>query len=110
MKSNKNNIVDDHRNMLMVSKNISIFQESNLKQWPMIVFDNIDSVNIDYDFINSEEEFYEGKVVFDFSFKDGQFPIDEKKQKALEDLTTWTRFLFWSNTSVEFKLKGNEWI
>lgn len=104
-----NTIIDDHRNMLMVSKNISEFQETNLKQWPLIVFDNVDEVSVDYDFINASSEFYEGKVVFDLTFKENIYPSEEKRKKAFEDLTLWTRFLFWSNTAVEFKLKGRLW-
>ena len=109
MESNNTTIVDDHRNMLMISKNISTFQEQNLKQWPLIVLDNVDSVKVDYDFINNQDEFFEGKVSFDFTFKEGQYPTDDKRKKAFEDLTIWTKFLFWSNTSVEFKLRGREW-
>jgi hypothetical protein len=109
MESNTNTIIDDHRNMLMVSKKISDFQEQNLKQWPMIVFDGISNVKVDYNFINKEELFYAGKVIFDFEFTNGQLPTEEKRQQAFRDLDVWTKFLFWVDTEVEFKLKGRVW-
>lgn len=109
MQSNKGTIVDDHRNMLMVSKNISEFQEQNLKQWPMIVFDKLLAAKVDFDFINAKDEFYEGSVTFDFTFNEGEYPTEEKRKQAFQDLTIWTKFLFWSDTEVKFKLRGKEW-
>jgi hypothetical protein len=105
----KNTIIDDHRNMLSVSKNISIFQEQNLKKWPYIVFDNISKCNIKYNFISKEEEFYEGIVEFDFIFKNNESPSEIIKTRGLNSLKEWTQSLFWSNTHVVFKIKGEEW-
>lgn len=109
MESSKTTIIDDHRNMLMVSKNISTFQEQNLKQWPSIVFDDVLATKVDYNFINTQDEFYAGKIVFDFTFTEGKYPTDDKRKQAFKDLELWTKFLFWVDTEVEFKLKGRVW-
>lgn len=109
MQPKEQNIVDDHRNMLSVSKKISDFQENNLKSWAHIVFNDIEKVKIKYDFINKEDEFYAGTIVYDFTFKEGKEPDSHRKTKALEDLTRWTQVLFWTDTKVVFKNKGKKW-
>lgn len=101
-------ILDDHRNMLMVSKKISEFQEINLKTWGLIVFDDVDSVKIDYNFIK-KDQFYPGNVCFDFKFKNGKIPTGEKKNKGITSLYTWTCLLFWTDTKVTFKVNGKKW-
>lgn len=101
-------IMDDHRNMLMVSKKISDFQEKNLKTWPLIVFNNLDTVKVDYSFIR-KNEFYAGKVTFDFTFKENKLPDLAEKTKAIKSLYEWTALLFWTDTKITFKVNGKKW-
>ena len=101
-------VIDDHRNMLMVSKKISDFQETNLKNWPLIVFDNVESVKIDYNFIK-KNEFYAGAVTYDLKFKENQIPDLATKTRALKSLYEWTALLFWTDTKITFKVNGKKW-
>lgn len=104
------NKVDDHRNMVMVSKCISEFQENNLKTWGHIVFNDVETVKIDYDFVDGKrEEFYAGKVSFDFTFREGKEPDEDRKKHAFKNLTNWCQVLFWADTEVSFKKKGKKW-
>ena len=109
MEAQANNKLDDHRNMLMVSKKVSDFQLTNLKTWPLIVFDNVENVSVSYNFIDKEEMFFAGEVTFDFKFKNDLTPDDSKKKQSLSILNQWTKLLFYTDTKVSFKLKGQEW-
>jgi hypothetical protein len=108
MQTAQKTILDDHRNMLMVSKKISDFQETNLKNWPLIVFNDVDSVKIDYNFVR-KNEFFAGIITFDLSFKDNKIPDEETKKIAITNLYQWTTLLFWTDTKINFKLNGKKW-
>jgi hypothetical protein len=104
-------IVDDHRNMLQVSKKISVFQENNLKSWAFLFFDNVDKVDISWDFFkkNDNKDFYAGKVTFNIKLKKG-YKVDLEKAKiGLEQLDACTKFLFWKETKVVIKKSGKVW-
>lgn len=106
--SKKVDIITEHRNMLMVSKKISDWQEAQLKNWPLIVFDGIKSVKIKYDFISKEDNFYEGKVEYIFEFKENS-PEGTVKEKGIESLTNWTKSIFWTDTEISFKIGNKKW-
>ena len=44
------NVIDDHRQALMLSGNLSDWHLNNLKTWPRIVFDNVKDFTLVYDF------------------------------------------------------------
>jgi len=106
--------LDEHRNSLMISGNISDFQLENLKQWPFVAFDDVDSVKIEYDFkkMNNDdvEEVCAGEITFDLSFKKTLTLSKEEINKRIAFLTVWTKFLFWQDTEVKFKKKGVKWM
>ena len=110
---NKQNIVDDHRNMLMLSKNISEFQENNLKTWSFIFLEGVDTVKVSWNFIDNNEnkDFFPGEVTFDVTFKEGAGPETdfENIQTGFEKLVAATKFLFWSETEVIIKQNGTKW-
>ncbi len=107
----ENNIVDDHRNMLQVSKNISAFQEQNLKSWAFIFFDDVDKVEVKWNFYknNKSRDFYAGKVTFDVKFSKGVKMDPEKAQIGMDRLIASTKFLFWKETKVTIKKSGKVW-
>lgn len=105
-------IIDDHRNMLIFSGNISSWQLQNLQTWPYIVFDNIDTVHIEYNFKkwneeNGEADVGSGKVVFDIKFSEE--PKEDDLEKRIEDLKFWTKAMFWQETEVLIKKDGEKW-
>lgn len=95
-------IVNDHRNMLMVSKNISKFQENNLKSWSFICFDSVDKAEVEWDFIknNPSKDFYPGKVVFNIHLKEK----NDNQQERIDKIVACTKFLFWKETEVVVNL------
>lgn len=109
----KQTMVDDHRNMLMLSKNISDFQENNLKSWAFIFLNNVDTVKVSWNFIrkNKASDFYAGKVDFDIKLKSKDIaPEDvDKTQIGVDQLIASTKFLFWSETQVKIKINGKTW-
>lgn len=111
MKQHENTIVDDHRNMLQVSKKISKFQEENLKSWVFICFDDVKKVDVSWDFIrkNKSEDFFAGKIVFNITFEKNKTPSNDIAQKAADWLEGCTKFLFWSETKVTIKKGGKKW-
>jgi len=110
---NQNTIVDDHRNMLQISKKISVFQEQNLKSWAFIFFNDVQKVKVDWNFIrkNKTKDFYAGKVTFDIQFSKGINPqlTPEQTQTGIDQLIASTKFLFWSETQVKVKVNGKVW-
>ena len=102
-------VIAEHRNMLMISKNISTWQEAQLSNWPLVAFDTLKSVKVRYDFIGSDDMFNEGVVEYIFEFK-GDAPEGADKERGLKSLTEWTKNIFWSDTSVLFKIGDQEWI
>lgn len=105
-------IISDHRKMLIMSGNLSDFQLENMKNWPFILFDDIDSVKLNYDFTtkvlnengNMSENIGSGKVCYNVVRHAGFKPESSEADK-IATLTQWTKFLFWSDTEVEVKFE-----
>lgn len=96
---NSQTVLDDHRKMLTVSKHLSDFQLQNLKKWAFIAFDSVDKSSVDYSFIDGEDQFYAGRVVFKINL--GKDISLEEKIKRSTFLADWTRVLFWTDTKIE---------
>lgn len=102
--SNNKTQLDDHRNMLTISKQLSSFQLENLKGWPFVVFPNVKKNEIDYNFIDDQDMFYAGKVVFKVEIEQ---PMDKEEiERRSVFLSDWTRVLFWTDTKVEVFVNG----
>ena len=96
---NNQTVLDDHRKMLTVSKHLSDFQLQNLKKWAFIVFDDVDNSMVEYSFIDGEDQFYAGRVIFKVNLEKDILP--EEKIKRSTFLADWTRVLFWTDTKIE---------
>jgi len=103
----KNSIVDDHRNMLSLSKNLSDFQKENLKTWPFIFFSNVDEAKVEWNFIDNSHNFFAGSVTFDIKLKEEV--SGEEFQLGVDRLAISTKMLFWSETEVFVNKDGKEW-
>lgn len=115
-KSHEEKVVDDHRQMLLLSGNLSEFQLENLKKWPFVVFGtDLKKVDVSYNFVLEEEEadleagrnIFPGEITFDFTFNNK--PDTDYSSKCITMLEMWTRFMFWKDTKVNFKVEGEEW-
>lgn len=111
MQVDTQSIVDDHKNMLMLTKNLSEFQHNNLKSWAFIFLDSVDNVRVSWNFIrkNKAKDFHAGKVDFKIKLKKGSEQDIEKIQAGVDQLTACTKFLFWSETKVNIKIDGKLW-
>ena len=102
------NIVDSHRNMLMVSKNLSEFQIQNMKQWPFVFLNDVSSVKVNWNFIKKNEEdkdeFYPGEVEYEIEMGE-----DPNLEMGLTHLELSTKLMFWSDTTVKLKVNGKLW-
>lgn len=107
-------VVADHRKMLIVSGNLSDFQLENLKKWPFVIFGkDLKKAEIAYNFkmdtideVNAKE-LEAGSVEFDLYFNKEQ----EKEYIAASVfyLELWSKFLFWKDTQVTIKIEGKKW-
>ena len=97
------NVVDSHRNMLMISKNLSDFQLENMKRWAFIFLTNVNKVSIDWSFIK-DDEFHPGEVSYDIEMGE-----DQDLDTGLMYLTASTKVMFWTDTEVKIKVNGKEW-
>lgn len=111
MDSKQQNIVDDHRNMLMLSKKVSTFQEENLKSWAFLFFNGLKELEVSWDFIkkNKNKDFYPGKISYNLKFPKGHKISDEEAKVGLDRLEACVKFLFWSETNVNIKKNGKAW-
>ena len=110
--SGADNLVDQHRKMVIATGNLSDFQLENLQKWPFLVFDNLKRVQVEYAFTEDvevegeiEESIFAGKVNFDLNFDGEPTEVD----KAIALLTHWTKYLFWEDTIVTFSKDGETW-
>ena len=55
--SDNEEIIQDHRKMLMMTGKISDFQKTQLERWPFLIFDREDvkSVSVKYNFLKKEK-------------------------------------------------------
>ena len=111
-KEDESSIIEDHKKMVIMTGKLSDFQLDNLKTWPFLLFDDLESVEITYDFtklIAEQEELSPGTVQFNFKFKkETKLDRDQAKQQ-LDTLSLWTRFMFWKETKVRFLKLGKKW-
>jgi hypothetical protein len=109
-------VVNEHKTQLLLTGNLSDFQLTNLKKWPLILFENINSVSIHYNFHLDEKSveanalgLHAGIITYDFDFNKNARITKKQKEQKLNKLVFWTKFLFWNDTQVIFKRKGRKW-
>lgn len=116
-KSTKDTI-SQHKTNLLLTGELSDFQLQNLKTWPMIVFQkhSLEKVSIHYDFkldgnseIANSLGLHAGKITYDFDFKANARITKKEKERCLNHLTFWVKYLFWNDTEVNFKRRGRPW-
>ena len=109
---NSENLLDDHRNMLVVSGSLSSFQIDNLKNFPKIAFDNIENFTLDYNFYDVDgdsKKLCSGKVTYNIKFKTEPKYNKQEKEKRIKDIILWVKSLFWKDTEVTIEKDGKKW-
>lgn len=98
----ENDVVEEHKKMLILSGNLSEFQLKNLKTWPFVVFDNIDNAMVDYNFGDTGRIEEAGEVTYTIMRKDCSKQEDNFETKK-ETIINWVKFMFWKDTKVMVK-------
>jgi hypothetical protein len=104
---NPKDLIDAHKHAMLMSGKLSDFQIENLKKWPFIYLDNVDTVSINYNFTKNGS-IYPGTISFDFKFKENT-DIDKQKEN-LKYLEVCVKALFFQDTDVQFLLNGSGWL
>lgn len=117
LKTREEQIIDEHKQAVIMTGNLSNFHIENLQKWPFIIFDEeLESVSINYDFKNTdaslkydslESHISPGFVEYDLKLKKG-VKVNNASQK-LEALTAWVKSIFWQETEVKIKRNGRKW-
>jgi hypothetical protein len=101
-------------NLTMISGRINAMQEYNLKIYPLVFFNGVSSVKIDYDFSsNNKVEYEQNKSTLDTTFKiENKFTpkveyfieLEEAQNdllnKRFEHLEKSVRAIFWQDTKI----------
>lgn len=99
-------IVEDMRNLTMLTGQLSSIHEETLYTWPLILFDNVQNVEIKYDFTKDyTQEVGEGYVIYSVDVSDDTKYTEEEFTKRGEILTGWVRDMLWNNIKVEVSTK-----
>ena len=110
---NSETLIEDHRRALIMSGKLSKFHMDNMKAFPQVAFDNLETCELNFNFYRYDDdgnkEIYSGRVVYDLKLKESSRTEDELKQRA-GFLKLWTKTLFWEDTKVEILREGAEWI
>jgi len=103
-RASNNTIIEDHRNMLMFSKNLSQFQINNMNGWVNIFFVNVEKAEVSWNFLDSSGLFYPGAVTYALTLGE-----NENIDQSVGYLTAATKMLFWEQTEVIVTINGEKW-
>ena len=86
------------KKLVILTKRLSEFHINNLKNFPVIAFEGIERVSIDYDLKSTP-----GHISYTIETKKKRF---KNRQKRLEDIRAWARSLLWKEIDVKITLNG----
>jgi hypothetical protein len=95
---NTEQILEEHKKLAMLSNNLSDFQLENLKTYPFIVFDSIESAKIEYDVHLKDNR----TSVVKYHIKSTK-EVDTLNfvSERVSSLKQWVRKLLWNEIVVE---------
>lgn len=110
--SNIESKIREMAKLSILSNRINEVQEKNLKMWPLVFFNGVESFRLEYDFdarpTAGDDKSPQGSSVSYFLETDGDKPAFELQNNRLDvrlsTLTTSVRNLFWKNTRVSVYL------
>lgn len=98
-------IIDDMRNITMLTGEISSLHIQNLQQWSFVAFDGVESVEIDYDLSkDTTQSAGEGFVYFNIDVE--ETAENDKLEERCKTLTSWVRDMFWPEIKVSVSFNG----
>ena len=94
---NTQEILEDMRKITMLTGEISKIHQENLKTWPYVIFNEINSVEIKYDLTKDyTKEVGEGYIEFRMESGSDQDSIDTR----CNALAAWVRNMFWNEIKI----------
>lgn len=102
-------IVEDMRKLTMLTGQLSSIHEETLYTWPLVLFDNIQNIEIKYDLTKEyTQEVGEGYIRYIIDMPDKDIDIEDF-EKRCDILTGWVRDMFWKDIKVEVKTENMEY-
>lgn len=99
-------IVEDMRKLTMLTGQLSSVHEETLYTWPLILFDNIENIEIKYDLTKEyTQEAGEGYVIYKLDILPENIPGDDLFYRRCEMLADWVRNMLWNDIKVEIETK-----
>lgn len=99
-------IVEDMRRLTMLTGQLSSVHEETLYTWPLILFDNIENIEIKYDLTKEyTQEAGEGYVIYKLDILPKNIPGDDLFYRRCEMLADWVRNMLWNDIKVEIETK-----
>lgn len=99
-------IVEDMRRLTMLTGQLSSVHEETLYTWPLILFDNIENIEIKYDLTKEyTQEAGEGYVIYKLDILPENIPGDDLFYRRCEMLADWVRNMLWNDIKVEIETK-----
>jgi hypothetical protein len=95
-------IVEDMRKLTMLTGQLSSVHEETLYTWPLILFDNIENIEIKYDLTKEyTQEAGEGYVIYKLEIPPENVPKEIEFVRLCKILTSWVRNMLWDDIKVD---------
>lgn len=99
-------IVEDMRKLTMLTGQLSSVHEETLYMWPLILFNNIEKIEIKYDLTKEyTQEAGEGYIIYKIDILPENIPGDDLFYRRCEMLADWVRNMLWNDIKVEIETK-----
>jgi hypothetical protein len=104
-------IINEHKQAFIQTKNLSDFHINNLNKIVPSCFRQygLDSVTVNYNFLDQAGNLTPGSVEYDVSFKGIPTYTKQDKETCIEVIKTAIKTIFFSETEVSIKVKGKIW-
>jgi hypothetical protein len=97
--------IEEHRKMIVLSKNISEFHLNNIKAWIYIFFNDVKEATIEYDFLDSAGNFGAGQVIVKLNI--GNKAIQTKQ--GYDNFIEAVKYILFKETKVILYKNGRLW-
>ena len=102
---NEKEILDDLRNLTMLTGELASVHEESLRKWPYVLFNGVKSVEIKYDLTKLyTQEVGEGYVAYYINIEKPGEPKSE-----CDILTSWVRDMFWKEIEVSVHINDEKY-
>ena len=102
MSENIEKILEDMRRLTMLTGQLSSVHEESIYSWPLILFDNVENIEIKYDLTKDyTQEVGEGYMIYKLDIAPENTPGEDLFNRRCEMLSDWVRYMLWNNIKVD---------